>query len=146
MFVDALLLLSDAQVLTATDDSTNVIDLGNTTPVRDISAGEPMALAVNVDAAADAVTGDETYEIAVVQSDNADLSSPDVLTSRVILAAQLGIGTVHQLPIPPGSITKRYLGATYTLGGTTPGLTLTAYIGPMNLIESRRNYAASYSA
>lgn len=143
MYVDALLLLSDAQALTATGNSTNVIDLGNTTPRRDISAGEPMALAVGVDVAA---VGTGTYSFAVIQSDNADLSDPDVLASREVAAGQLSVGSVHQLPIPPGSITKRYLGATYTLGGTSPGLTATAYVGPMNLIESRRNYAASFSA
>ena len=59
MILDSLLKFSDAQALTATADSTNVIDLSND---RDIGIGEPMALVVTVGVAADFTTGDETYQ------------------------------------------------------------------------------------
>ena len=53
-------LFSSAQALTATADSTNVVDL--TQSARQIGAGQPMWVHFNVTVAADVANGDETYQ------------------------------------------------------------------------------------
>lgn len=147
MILDALLLLSDAQAFAATGFSTNTIDLGNPTPKNDIGNGEPMCLCFNVDVAADFTTTDETYRFDLVQSANANLSAPDVLLSMTVSAASSGLAAGKQVvvPIPPGVITKRFVGAQMTLGGTTPSITVTASLMPLSMVDKRKDYANGYT-
>lgn len=130
---DALMLLSDAQALTATAVSTNTIDLGNTTPKRDIAVGEPMELSCSVDVAADATTGDETYEFQFVSDDDAALGSPTVLCQVLIPRALLVAGYQFSVPIPQNRILERYVGARFVLGGTTPTITVTVFLQPRSM-------------
>lgn len=141
MIFDVLNQVSDAQSLTATALSDKSIDLGNVTVKRRVGTGEPMTWAVQVDVAADHTTGNETYQVDVVQSDNADLSSADVLESQVISYADLTAGAVRYIDMPVKTPTKRYIGLQYTLGGTTPTITVTAFLQPRNMIEARNDYA-----
>lgn len=141
MMLDALLKLSSAQALTATAVSTNTIDLGNVTPKRDIGNGEPLGLMVSVGVAADFTTGDETYEFQFIQSANADLSSQDILGRVAVVAGSLTAGARVVIPIPKGSVTKRYIGARYVLAGTTPTVTVDADILPLSMIEEYKAYA-----
>ena len=62
MYVDSNLLLSDAQALTASGASTDVLDLKVD---ADMGRGEPVALVIVVDVAADGTTTDETYSFAL---------------------------------------------------------------------------------
>ena len=87
MFIDALLLVSDAQAITADAVSTNTIDLGNPTVKNRIGSGEPMAFAVQIDVAADFTTTDETYAIEVISSAAANLGTPTVLARYTLTAA-----------------------------------------------------------
>lgn len=145
MYVDALTLLSDAQAVTADAVSTNTIDLGASSPARQIGDGEPMAIGLTVDVAADHTTGDETYTFEVIQSAAANLGSPDILASYTIAAADLAAGSIHALPIPPGGPTKRYLGLNYNTGGTSPTITVTAWLTALSLISKLKNYAKNYA-
>lgn len=148
MILDALSLLSDAQALAATGVSTNTIDLGNVTPKREVGTGEPLALVVAVDVAADAGTGDETYQFQVIQSANADLSAQDVIVqtdTALITRATLVAGYTLVLPIPPAFPTKRYLGARYVLGGTTPSITVTSFITALSMVQRFRAYASGFT-
>jgi Bbp16-like protein len=133
MILDSLLTLSDAQALTASAYSTNTVDLGNVTPKRDIGVGEGLAVIVTVDVAADATTGDETYQFEFVQSANADLSSHDSLEAVAIARGDLVAGYSFTIPLSSGRITKRYVGLRFTLGGTTPLITVTASIQPRSM-------------
>lgn len=146
MFIDALGLVSDAQAASATAFSTNTIDLGNVTPKREIGTGEPMGFGISVDVAADAGNGDETYLFEIVQSANADLSSPDVLIDMAIARATLVAGYAFFIPLPPGMPSKRYLGLRYTLGGTTPSITVTAWLTAQKLFSIlAKAYAKNYT-
>lgn len=148
MIMDKENLLSDAQALTATAVSTNTMDMGNVTPKNEVGSGEPLALVIGVDVAADATTGDETYQFQIVQSANADLSSQDVLLqtdTTYISRATLVAGYQLVIPIPPDLVTKRYLGARYVLGGTTPTLTVTASIQPLKSVKTGKIYAKGYT-
>lgn len=146
MYIDALGLVSDSQALTATGFSTNTVDLSNATIKRQIGTGVSVGFGVNVDVAADFTTTDETYTVEIVQSDNANLSTPDVLSSTLLSAAQRAIGTLLFVPIPIGQPTKRYIGLRYTLAGTTPSITVTAWLGEREMFSVPPvHYAKNYS-
>lgn len=124
MYVDAQLLLSDAQALTATAVSTNIIDLGSD---RDIGPGRGLSFVLTTDVAADSTTGNETYQVDIQTDDNSGFSSATTICSYVILAAALTAGSIHVLPMP--NTNERYVRLNYTLGGTTPTWTVTSFVG-----------------
>lgn len=138
MFLDALTLLSDAQAVTTDAVSTNTYDSG--AAGNEIGRGEPLAVVITVDVAADFTTGDETYTFEVIQSAAAALTSPDILIQRAILAAALTAGSIHVIPIPPGAKTKRYLGMNYNTGGTSPTITVTTAILPLSNVQQHAVY------
>ena len=140
MILDSLLKFSDAQALTATADSTNVIDLSND---RDIGKGEPMALVVTVGVAADFTTGDETYQFQLETDDNAAFSSATVIGDVTVAAANLAAG--DKVVIPLGQTNERYLQARYVLGGTTPSVTVDAFLQPLSMVDASATYASGYS-
>lgn len=150
MFIDALNLLSDAQAVAATAYSTNTIDLGSSTPKREIGGGEPLCLCITVDVAADFTTADETYTFAFVQSANANLSADDDLAVRAVsasggAASLLAAGAMVVVPVPPGSVTKQYIGAQYTLGGTTPSITVTAFLTLQSMLQMFKAYSDGFN-
>lgn len=140
MFIDAQNLFSDSQALTATAASTNLIDLGVD---RDIGVGEPLAVVLTVEVAADATTGNETYQVDVETDDNSSFSSASVIARRIPTAAELALGTVMVIPLP--NTNERYLRLNYTLGGTTPSVTLTAHLAPLSMVQNNRTYADGFS-
>lgn len=147
MFVDAMLLVSDAQAITVTAFSTNTIDLGNPTVKNRIGTGEKMAFGLQVDVAADFTTTDETYRFDIVSSANANLSTPTILASITLLASQLAINKKFALPVPAGMPSQRYIGLQYTVGGTTPTITVTAFLSPASMIDAEYTfYPKGYSS
>lgn len=147
MYVDNLLVVADALALTATGLGTGSIDLGNVTPKRDIGEGEPVGFGITIGVAADHTTGDETYEFDLVQATSADLgTSQDVLLQMVIAAASLTAGAMFFLPIPPGLVTKRYIGIKAILGGTTPTITFTASLMELDTFARlQKSYASGFT-
>lgn len=146
MVIDSQCRLSSAQALTATGVSTNTYDSG--AAGNAVGIGEPLCIAFTVDVAADHTTGDETVQFQVIQSANADLSSQDVLAqtdTSFLTATKLVAGYKLYLPIPPSLKSKRYLGARYVLGGTTPSITVTAEIQPLSMVQNDQTYASGYS-
>lgn len=143
MRLDAEQKLSASQALTATAVSTNTYDTGSA--ARDIGAGEPLTALVNVEVAADFTTTDETYEIQVIESAAADLSSPTVLQSRTIAASLLKAGSSHYVDVPMGAKTKQYMGLRYVLGGTSPSMTVSSYFLPKSMADQYKAYANNYS-
>jgi len=140
MILDSLLKFSDAQALTATADSTNVIDLSND---RDIGIGEPMAVVITVGVAADFTTTDETYQFQLETDDNAAMTSSTVIGDVTVAAANLTAG--DKVVIPLGHSNERYLQVLYTLGGTTPSVTVDAFLQPLSMIDGTVTYASGYS-
>lgn len=134
-YIDFQTLLSDSQALTATAVSTNAYDTGAANGEGDLGSGEPMCIEFNVEVAADATTGDETYTFAVIESAATNLGSATTLASRTIAASLLVAGYTFALAIPPTIL--RYVGANYTLAGTTPTVTVSANIKPLSMVEQR---------
>jgi hypothetical protein len=142
MILDKQNQLSDSQAFTIDAVSTNTIDCGNPTPKNDIGSGEPMCIAVNVEVAA---TGGGAYEFQAIQSANADLSSPDVLASVFPAEATLAAGYTFAVPIPQGSVTKRYVGLKFNNVSGTTGVTVSAHLIPVSHFQNSKPYAKNYT-
>lgn len=141
MLQDALLQFSDAQALTATAVSTNVIDCGPQN--RNLADGTAMAILLAPSVSADMTTGDETYTVALQTDDNSGFSSPTVLATMIIPGAQLKAGLCAYFGLPSGAVFERYLRLNYTLAGTTPSVTLDAFLSPLDSIPKYSKYYAS---
>ena len=143
MYVDAQTQVSVAQAFTATAVSTNSIDMTAVDP--DIAEGNPIGFGINVDVAADFTSANETYVFDIIDDDDAALGSAVILASMAVLATQLTLGRRLKMPVPPGRMLQRYLGLQMTLGGTTPTITISAHLAPMNMLEeSYRAYPKGY--
>ncbi len=153
MYVDAQLLFSDAQAVTADAVGTNVIDL---TVDRSIGNGEPMAVVFVVDVAADQTTGDEDYTFDVEYASNAAQTTGRQLIGRRVFesgtptapaqdADLLVAGFTFAIAIPPTNLSEseRYLGIRYDVTGTTPTITVTSYLSPMSAIQIGTNTFAN---
>ena len=124
MIFDKQSLLSDAQAITATAVSTNVIDLQamGTVPrqgaalTRDEFAGDCVPFLAQVVQDFATLT---SLTITLESSDNSDLSSSVVhATSGAIPAASLKAGYRWNLAEMPEGVSKRYLGLRYTVAGS----------------------------
>jgi hypothetical protein len=133
--VDARLECSDAQALTASADSTNVIDLTGT--ALQVGAGQPLYMHFNVTVAADFTTGDETYSFGVATGAATSLGT--VLASRAIVAGTLVAGYNFSIAVPSTGV-LRYIGAEYVLAGTSPSVTVDAYLSDQE-VYSWQSYA-----
>ena len=151
MYIDKLLKLSDAQALTTTAVATNVVDIE---VARGVGNGEPMAVVFSVGVAADQTTGDEDYTFDVEYATNAAQSTGAQLMGRRIFesgtptapaqdADLLVAGFVFAIPIPPttGDEDGDFLGVRYTLAGTTPTITVDAWIAPLSDVSQYVAYA-----
>lgn len=150
MYLDAQLLFSDAQAVTADAVGTNVIDLSVD---RSIGVGEPMCVVFSVDVAADQTTGDEDYTFEVEYASNAAQTTGRQLIGRRVFesgtptapaqdADLLVAGFKFAIPIPPTTLSEseRYLGVRYDVTGTTPTITVTAWLAPMSMVEFNSHY------
>ena len=122
-YIDAHLELSDAQALTASADSTNVIDL----EVSGIAAGigEPICVEFAIDVAADGTTTDETYEFTIATGATTALGT--TVSSKTIGYATLVAGYKFVMILDHTAL-NQYLGVEYVLGGTTPSVTVSASV------------------
>lgn len=128
--IDAHNLYSDAQALSATAVSTNIIDHGS---ARDLGDGEPMCFVVTLDVASDGTTGDETYTVQMQTDDNAAFSSATAVGPAYTIPRSSVAGTNFICPLPPGVAVERFTRLNYTLGGTTPLATVTSFLQPLNM-------------
>ena len=114
MYVDKNLEFSDAQAVTATAISTNVVDLGGTT--QDVGNGEPVYLVILCTEAATAA-GDATVTFSLESDSTADLatSASVHLSTGAVGKAALTAGKVVAAVALPMADYERYLGVRYTV-------------------------------
>ena len=155
MYQDKLLELSKSQALTSGGvTATNIVDLE---VVRSISSGEPMSMFFTVKTAADLADADEFYIFSTGYYQNADQTTGNasVVGGRAFYAtptvgtedaAVLVAGFNFSIPLPP--VTKvegyQFLGVYYTLGGTTPSITVDTWIAPTSFGDQLENYDNGY--
>lgn len=138
MFVDSKLEMSDAQALTATAVSTNVIPVSG-----NIGPGEPMAVAVTVNVAADTTTGDETYQFVLQTATDAAFTSPiNLITTEAFDGSTLLEGKTFMVPV--GSNNEDFLRMNYVLAGTTPTITVDAHLQPQSMIDNKDDLPINY--
>ena len=138
MILDAEQQFSDAQALTATAASTNYINLSAD---RDIGRGEPMAVVITVGVALAGTS--PTFLPSIETDDNTGFASATTLISGQTYTA-LAVGDKIVLPVPHTN--EQYIQVRYTLGGTTPTVTVDAYLQPLSMVEaSDTTYADGYS-
>lgn len=115
MYLDAQLIFSDSQVITATANSTNLIDMGS---LYDNGPGESLLVAIGIPVAFNTLTS-LTFEL---KCDN-DIAfgSPRILLTRSLTLAELTLGVVSSIPVPQEKV-ERYLRMTYTVVGANPTL------------------------
>jgi hypothetical protein len=157
MILDAQNKLAASQALTTTGAvGSNVIDLGAD---RSIGNGEPMCVLFNVEVAADQTTGDEDYTFDVeTSSDAAQTTAVRLLGRRKFESGTpdapyedadlLVAGFQFMIPVPATllSESERYLGIRSVLAGTTPTITISAYLVPMNMAQLGANvYPNNYT-
>jgi len=142
MILDAELQFSNAQVLgTGATDSTNLIDLGVD---RDIGIGEPMAIVITIGVAADFADADETYHFQLETDDNAAFSSSKIIADQIFITTDARLTLGDKVVLPLGHRNEQFLQLVYTLGGTTPSVTVDAYLQPMSMIDGYTFYANAY--
>jgi len=125
MYVDALLLFSDAQAVTATAASTSSIDLS---AVRDVGTGEDLYVVVTCDVAMTDASSDSTLAVAI-EGDSTTTFTPDYTRTLFTFSALSAAGTVKIAKLSPGDVNLRYLQLKYTpaSGDLTTG-SFTAFI------------------
>lgn len=116
-------LFSDDQAITASADSTNVIDLGvpgtpydaAATLNQDIGKGNKVPILIQVTEAFNNLT---SLEIKI--STGATTALGTNVISKTILLADLTVGKQFPIEVLPNEITERYLGIEYVVTGTAP--------------------------
>lgn len=155
MILDAQNLFSDAQAVTASAVGANVIDLGSD---KSLGSGEAMAVMFQVDVAADQTTGDEDYTFDVEYASDAAQTTARKLVGRRVFesgtptapaqdADLLVAGFTFVIPVPPVDLSEseRYLGVRYTTAGTSPTITVTAFLIPVSMIDKYAAYPDGFT-
>lgn len=156
MILDSQLQFSDSQAVSSSAVGTNTVDLS---VARSIGSGNPMGVVFVVEVAADQTTGDEDYTFDVEFATAADQSAGRQVVGRRIFesgtpdapaqnADLLVAGFSFVVPIPPVSSDEdeRYIGVRYITAGTTPTITVSAYLQAMDMIDNEKNiYASGYT-
>lgn len=128
MYIDNELLLSDAQSLSGTGviDSTSAVDL--MVAGRDVGKGEPLSVVVVIDGDAGGTSPTLVVRLVTADDNALDTNVTIILETPTIVEADLKKGcNPIQIPIPMG-IAQRYLGLNYLMTGTSPTLTVTAFV------------------
>lgn len=139
MITDNLLQYSAAQALTATAASTNVIDHSSD---RDIGIGERMAVVFTVDALLAGTS--PTFSAAIQVSSAVGFGTPVTVISTGTYTA-LAAGARIVLPIPPDTTFDRYSRVNYTLGGTSPTVSVTANLIPAEFVQADQYGPAAFT-
>lgn len=151
MFLDNLLVVSDAQAFTAVAVSTNSIDLGlpggiGTPPKREIAVGEPMGFGIATDVAASSTT--VLVEL-IMATDAALTAGIVVLSQRTFLSADFFAGALVFMPLPQGVAVAgwlRFIGIRVTPAGGAATVTLTAWLTTHSLFSVRaQSYAKNFT-
>lgn len=155
MILDSLQMFSDAQAITTDAVGTNVIDLSQ---ARSIGSGEPMVVMFQCDVAADQTTGDEDYTFEVEYASDAAQTTARKLLGRLAFesgtpaapaldADLLVAGFKFYIPLPPttSSIDEQFIGIRYDTTGTTPIITMSAWLTPLSMAESVTSYPKGYT-
>ena len=119
MILDAFNEFSDAQAVTSTAISTNVIDLNSSyNTLRDIGAGEPIYLVISTQTTCTDSSSDATVTFSLESDSTADLATSATVhftTGAKAFATYATAGTTVVATALPLGEYERYLGVRYTV-------------------------------
>lgn len=141
MVLDYLNQYCSGQTLTSTGASTNALDHGSD---RNIGIGEPLVAVVTV-TAIDATSSDETYTATLQTDSDPAFGSVTAVTPAVTIARGVTVPYRAVIPVPPDTATKRYTRMTFTLGGTTPSITVTAELIPQSFLQNEQYFPSGFA-
>ena len=113
MILDNLNKYSDAQAVTVTAVSSNVVDHGQ--GARDLGTGENLYLHVNVDTAMTSAGGTETVTVTMETDDNEAFGSATVAQTIGVFAAASAAGARLIARLQPLAINERFTRLRYTV-------------------------------
>jgi hypothetical protein len=105
MYIDANLLFSDAQAVTAAAASTNYLDLGLAS--RDVGTGEDLYLVCVCDVAMTDSGSDSTLDV-ILYGDSTTTFTPDASQTLFQFPAASAAGTTKIAKLDPGSAPLQY--------------------------------------
>lgn len=143
MIIDAQLLFAQAQAVTASAPSTNVVDLGSN---REVGVSAGMQTVINVVASA-AAAGAATVQVQLQAATDSGFSAPiNLAQTDVIPVASLVAGYSAYLPTPVTvGVNYRYLRIYFNVASGP--LTAGSFTAEMVYgVQANRPYAAPYQA
>ncbi len=141
MYIDAQGTFSDAQAVTTSAASTNLINLGVD---GNLGIGEPMSVVIFLDVLATATNTDETY-VATLQTDAlAAFGSPATIGTATINRGAAA-GSRDIIPVPADTTCEEHIRVYFTHGGTSPTATYTAFLIPNSMIQNYVDYADGFT-
>lgn len=125
MIFDKALQFSDAQAITATAASTNILDLLPTGKAyghaanleKDIGKGQDLPILIQVVESFNTLT---SLTVTVQCDDNSSFSSAKDVISQTIPLASLVAGKIASIMEVPAGVNERYMRLNYTVTGTNP--------------------------
>lgn len=141
MIIDQQNQYSAAQALTVTAVSTNAIDHG---AVRNLGVGTDLCVVVTVVVAPKQSSGDETYA-AALQTDSDPAFGTVTTLFSVTIPRTAALGAKFIIPVPVDQNVKRYTRVNYTLGGTTPTITLSSELQPTKGVQNDAYFPRGYT-
>lgn len=149
MIMDQQNLFSDAQALTVTANSTNVIDTlpsGGPNTKSGIGDGQDITLFAQV---MTAFTGGTSMVISLVSADDAGLTTNVIThyaTAAIVLASLTAKARLVALDLPYGKY-RRYVGLVYTIVGPMTAGTITAgLVEDLQTLNGTVDYAKGFTA
>ena len=152
MYIDSQDRLWNSAALTTTAVSTNAYDchaIFRTSATQpDPTAGALLCLAVNIETAG-AHAGTETYEYQVINASATDLTTGQIVlattgtSATADVAVKRAAGVLLVLPIPPGVVTLRYLGAKI-VSANSAAVTVSGEIRPVNMLQEVKYYPSGF--
>lgn len=143
MYVDNFLLFSDAQAVTATAASTNIVNLG---AARDIGVGQELFVAVTVDVAMTDSGSDSTLAVSL-EGDSSSTITPDATQALFTIPALAAAGSKYYARINPDfAAAYQYLQLRYTPAGgnlTTGSFTASIVVGIDKVTNFPKGYVIS---
>ena len=148
MILDQQSIFSDAQAITVTAISSNVIDMMPSGTQAKTGVGDGQDITLFAQAVA-AFAGGTSMQIQLVSADDAALSVNPIVhydTGAIALASLAARARLIAVDLPYGKY-RRYLGLKYTVVGTmTAGTVLAALIEDLQTLNGTTDYAKQFTA
>ena len=129
--------LAAGQTLVATGRTTDALDCKVAAP--HLGKGEPMVAEIVV-TAIDAASADETYTAQLGHDADPARGSVTAVGPILTIPRSITVPKTYTLEIPPGEALERYLDVGFTLGGTTPSITVKVHIKPQRAVQQDAAY------